>query len=118
MFYDRKLLAGNENQANLVVEPDGFNVVKHIQQVGLYGVGVRRLPQDLQESRIWDEEESRKTQPFFLQVSERKKKMNFYKTHKLIISGISSPRSGKKEKPHDNLIFLLNVFGLLWAFSK
>lgn len=50
------------------MELDGFDVVEHVQQMGLYSVCVWRLPQDLQERRVWDEEEPRKAQPFFLQV--------------------------------------------------
>ena len=52
------------------MELDSFNVVKHIQQMGLYSVWVRGLPQNLQKGRVWDEEEPRKAKSFFLQVSK------------------------------------------------
>lgn len=64
-------MTGNDKVwPDLLVELDSFNVVKHIQQMGLDGVGVRCLAQNLQQSRVRHEEESRKAQPFLLQVSE------------------------------------------------
>lgn len=54
------------------MELDSFNVVKHVQQMGLDGVGVRCLAQNLQQSGIRDKEEARKAQPFLLQVSGRR----------------------------------------------
>lgn len=50
------------------MELDTFNVVKHIQQMGLYSVRIRGLPQNLQKGRVRDEEEARKAQSLFLQV--------------------------------------------------
>lgn len=60
------------------MELDCFDVVKHTQQMGLYSVCVWCLPQNLQKSGVWDEEEARKAKPFFLQV----------------------PKWGGKDKPH------------------
>lgn len=52
------------------MELDSFNVVKHIQQMGLDGVGVRCLTQNLQQGGIRHKEEARKAKPFLLQVPE------------------------------------------------
>lgn len=52
------------------MELDSFNVVKHIQQMGLDSVWVWGLPQNLQKGRVWDKEEPRKAKSFFLQVSK------------------------------------------------
>lgn len=51
------------------MELDTFNVVKHVQQVGLYSVRIRGLPQNLQKGWVRDEEEARKAKSFSLQVS-------------------------------------------------
>lgn len=56
------------------MELDSFNVVEYIQQMGLYGVGVRCLPQNLQKGRIRDKEEPRKANSFFLQVPKWEEK--------------------------------------------
>lgn len=51
------------------MESDGFNVVEHIKKVGLDGVGVRGLAQDLQQGRVRYKEETRKKQTLFLQIA-------------------------------------------------
>ena len=55
----------------LLVEGDRLDVVKHTQQVCLYGVRIARLAKDLKESGVRDEEEAREDQTLFLQVTER-----------------------------------------------
>lgn len=50
------------------MEPDGADVVEDVQQVGLDGVRVRSLPQDLQQRGVRDEEEAREAKPLPLQV--------------------------------------------------
>lgn len=48
---------------------DTLDIVKDIEKVGLDGVGVRGLAQDLQQGRIRDKEETRKQQTLLLQIS-------------------------------------------------
>lgn len=50
------------------MEADTFNVVKDIEQVGLDGVGVRGLAQNLQQGRVRHKEEPREQQTLLLQV--------------------------------------------------
>lgn len=61
------------NGQNLVieffVELDGLEVVKHGQQVGLDGVGVAGLTQDLQQGGVRHKEESGEQQTLLLKVS-------------------------------------------------
>lgn len=51
------------------MESDRFDVVEDVEEVGLDGVRVRRLAQDLQQGRVRDEEEARKQQALLLQVA-------------------------------------------------
>lgn len=51
------------------MESDAFDVVKDVEKVGLDGVRVRGLAQDLQQGRVRDEEETRKQQTLLLQIS-------------------------------------------------
>ena len=51
------------------MELDRLDVVKHGQQVGLDGVGVGRLTQDLQQGRVGHKEETWEQQPLLLQVA-------------------------------------------------
>ena len=54
------------------MESDTFDVVKDIEEVGLDGVGVGGLAQDLQQGRVRDEEEPRKQQTLLLQITVRR----------------------------------------------
>lgn len=65
------------------MKTDSFYVVKDIEEVGLDGVGVGGLTQDLQQGCIRDEEEPRKQQPFLLQIAERdyESLINVFNTH-------------------------------------
>ena len=54
------------------MELDGFEVIKHGQQVGLDGVGVTGLTQDLQQGRVRHKEESREEESLLLQVPKEK----------------------------------------------
>lgn len=45
---------------------DRFDVVKDIEKVGLDGVGVRGLAQDLQQGGVRDKEKTRKEQTLLL----------------------------------------------------
>lgn len=51
------------------MESDTFDVVEDVEKVGLNGVGVRGLAQDLQQGRVRDEEETRKHQTLLLQIA-------------------------------------------------
>lgn len=51
------------------MESDTFDVVKDVEQVGLDGVGVRSLAEDLQQGRVRDKEETRKQQTLLLQIA-------------------------------------------------
>ena len=53
----------------LVVEADALDVVEHVEEVGLDGVWVRRLPQDLQQGGVGHEEEAWEQQTLLLQVA-------------------------------------------------
>lgn len=52
------------------MESHRLDVVKNIKQVGLDGVRVRGLAQDLQQGRVRYEEKTRKQQSLLLQVTE------------------------------------------------
>ena len=52
-----------------LVEGHSLDVVKHAEKVGLDGVRVRRLSEDLQQSRVRDKEEARKDKPLLLEVA-------------------------------------------------
>lgn len=51
------------------MESDTFDVVEDVEEVGLDGVGVRGLAQDLQQGRVRDKEETRKQQTLLLQIA-------------------------------------------------
>lgn len=51
------------------MESDTFDVVEDVEKVGLDGVGVRGLTQNLQQGRVRDKEETRKQQTFLLQIA-------------------------------------------------
>lgn len=55
------------------MELDSLEVVKHRQQVGLDGVGVTGLTQDLQQGGVRHKEESGEQQTLLLKVSKGKK---------------------------------------------
>lgn len=61
---------------------DRFDVVKDIEEVGLDGVGVRGLAQDLQQGRVRDKEKTWKEQTLLLQIAvhphdlKKKKKLS------------------------------------------
>lgn len=80
------------------MELDSFNVVKHVQQMGLDGVGVRCLAQNLQQSGIRDEKESRKTQPFLLQVSAGREGQSS-------VSIGADSQNGKRREDHATICF-------------
>lgn len=48
---------------------DKFDVVKDIKKVGLDGVRVRGLAQDLQKGRVRHKEETRKQQTLLFQIA-------------------------------------------------
>lgn len=54
---------------HLIMESDSFDVIKDIEEVGLDGVGVRGLAQDLQQGRVRHKEEARKQQALLLQIA-------------------------------------------------
>lgn len=54
---------------HLFMKLDTLDIVKDIEKVGLDGVGVRGLAQDLQQGRIRDKEETRKQQTLLLQIT-------------------------------------------------
>ena len=56
-------------KVHLVMESDTFDVVKDIEKVGLDGVRVRGLAQDLQQCRVGDKDEARKQQTLLLQIT-------------------------------------------------
>lgn len=51
------------------MEMSSFDVVENVEEVGLDGVGVRRLAQDLQQGGVRDKEETRKEQALLLQIA-------------------------------------------------
>ena len=51
------------------MELDCLDVIKHRQEMGLDGVGVGGLTQDLQQGRVRHEEETREQQTLLLQVA-------------------------------------------------
>lgn len=51
------------------MEADTFDVVEDVEEVGLDGVRVRGLAQDLQQGRVRDKEETRKQQTLLLQIA-------------------------------------------------
>ena len=51
------------------MESNTFDVVEDIEEVGLDGVGVRGLAQDLKQRRVRDEEETRKYQSLLFQIA-------------------------------------------------
>lgn len=54
---------------HLFMKLDTLDIVKDIEKVGLDGVGVGGLAQDLQQGRIRDKEETRKQQTLLLQIT-------------------------------------------------
>lgn len=58
-----------KNIIHLFMKLDTLDIVKDIEKVGLDGVGVRGLAQDLQQGRIRDKEETRKQQTLLLQIT-------------------------------------------------
>lgn len=67
---------------HLFMKLDRFDVVKDIEEVGLDGVGVRGLAQDLQQGRVRDKEKTWKEQTLLLQIAvhphdlKKKKKLS------------------------------------------
>ena len=53
------------------MEADALDVVEDVEEVGLDGVRVRCLAQDLQQGGVGDEEEPREQQALLLQVAAR-----------------------------------------------
>ena len=51
------------------MELDHLGVIKDAQQMGLDGVRVGRLAENLQEGRVRDEEETREQKTFLLKVA-------------------------------------------------
>lgn len=51
------------------MESNTFDVVEDVEEVGLDGVGVRGLAQDLKQGRVRDEEETRKYQSLLFQIA-------------------------------------------------
>lgn len=66
---NNKNTPGTSNKSHLVMESDTFDVVEDVEEVGLDGVGVRGLAQDLQQGRVRDKEETRKQQTLLLQIA-------------------------------------------------
>lgn len=91
------------------MELDSFNVVKHIQQMGLDGVGVRCLAQDLQQSRVRHEKESRKAQSLLLQVSEGGKGY----ANELTFMKMASPGCEKAVRLCNHLLFPPSCFDVV-----
>ena len=56
----------------LLVKIDRLNVIKDTEEVSLDGVGIRGLPQNLQEGRIRDKEEPWEDQSLFLEVASER----------------------------------------------
>ena len=56
----------------LLVESDSLDIVKYAEQVGLDGVRVGGLPEDLEEGRVRHEEEAREDEPLLLEVSRER----------------------------------------------
>lgn len=52
------------------MKSDTFDVVEDIKKVGLDGVGVGGLAQNLQQGRVRDKEETRKQQTLLLQIAD------------------------------------------------
>lgn len=61
----------SRNLNYLIMKADSFDVVKDVKQVGLDGVRVRGLAEDLQQGCVRDKKEARKQQPLLLQIAER-----------------------------------------------
>jgi len=61
-------LDSEDNIVELLVEADILDVVEHGQQVGLDGVWVARLTQNLQQGGVRHEEETREQQTLLLKV--------------------------------------------------
>jgi len=51
------------------MESDRFDVVENIEKMGLDGVGVRGLTQDLQQGRVRDKEEAWKQETLLFQIA-------------------------------------------------
>lgn len=52
------------------MKSDTFDVVEDVKKVGLDGVGVGGLAQNLQQGRVRDKEETRKQQTLLLQIAD------------------------------------------------
>lgn len=58
------------------MKSDTFDVVEDVKKVGLDGVGVGGLAQNLQQGRVRDKEETRKQQTLLLQIADSIKAKN------------------------------------------
>lgn len=60
---------GSSPSRYLVMKPNSFDVVEDVEKVGLDGVGVRGLAQDLQQRGVRHEEEAREQKTLLFQIA-------------------------------------------------